>query len=66
MTELHVDRHVQLAQDIPELGLHSGDAGLVCSTWFSPDIAYEVEFQRKMPECWIRALLRSDQLTQTE
>lgn len=66
MTELHVDRHVQLAQDIPELGLHRGDAGLVCSTWFSPDLTYQVEFQRKMPECWIRALLMSTQLTRLD
>ncbi len=62
MTEIQVDQRVQLAQDIPELGLHCGDAGIVCSTWFSPATTYEVEFRRTMPDCWIRALLMPSQI----
>ena len=63
MREMHVDDRVQLNHDIPELGLHYGEVGLVCSTWFSPDTAYEVEFQLKEQECPIHALLMPNQLT---
>jgi len=61
-TGIQVDERVQLMQDIPELGLHRGEVGLVCSTWFSPATAYEVEFQRTMPDCWVRALLMPNQI----
>lgn len=57
MIEIHVDARVQLQRDIPELGLHRGESGMVCSTWFSPTTAYEVEFQRNVPDCKVRALL---------
>jgi len=62
MIEVQVDARVQMIQDIPELGLHRGEMGFVCSTWFAPTTAYEVEFRRKMPECWIRALLMPAQI----
>ena len=60
MSEIQVDEDVQLIQDIPELGLHRGEVGRVCSTWFGR--AYEVEFPRGMPHCAIRALLMQGQL----
>ena len=63
MTEIKVDEQVQLTQDIPELGLHRGETGRVCSTWFGPATAYEVEFQREMPDCAVRALLMVKQFT---
>jgi hypothetical protein len=62
MIEIQVDQRVQLIQDIPELGLRRGEVGLVCSTWFSPGTAYEVEFRRKVPECLMRALLMPNQI----
>jgi hypothetical protein len=62
MSEIKVDEQVQLTQDIPELGLYRGEMGRVCSTWFRPTTAYEVEFQRDMPDCSIRALLMIKQL----
>lgn len=62
MAEIKVDEQVQLTQDIPELGLHRGELGRVCSTWFGTT-AYEVEFQRDMPDCSIRALLMIKQFT---
>lgn len=40
-----VDDVVQLATDIPELLLHRGAVGIVCSTWLAPITAYEVEFE---------------------
>jgi hypothetical protein len=63
MTEIKVDEQVRLTQDIPELGLHRGEMGRVCSTWFGPTTIYEVEFQREMPDCAIRALLMAKQFT---
>jgi len=62
MTRLQVDERVRLMQDVPELGLHRGEIGLVCSTWFSPSTAYEVEFHHDSPEFGVRALLTADQL----
>ncbi len=62
MTEIQVDGRVQLMQDIPELGLRRGDIGFVCSTWFSPGTAYEVEFRRELPNCHMRALLMPNQI----
>jgi hypothetical protein len=62
MAEIKIDERVQLTQDIPELGLHRGETGRVCSKWFG-SAAYEVEFQREMPDCSIRALLMLKQFT---
>jgi hypothetical protein len=42
--EAQTSRAVRLLQDIPELGLHCGEVGVVCSTWCEPMTAYEVEF----------------------
>jgi hypothetical protein len=66
MDKVQVDDHVQLMQDIPELGLLRGEIGLVCSTWFSPSTAYEVEFRLKMSDCRMRALLMRNQLQRHE
>jgi hypothetical protein len=40
-----VNRPVRLLEDLPELGLRSGEVGVVCSTWFAPQPAYEVVVQ---------------------
>lgn len=61
MRMLAVDDHVRLTRDIPELQLNRGDVGVVCSTWFAPALAYEVEFCAGL-ESSTRALLRQDQL----
>lgn len=59
----HVDDTVRLMQDIPELQLQRGDVGVVCSKWFAPTEAYEVEFGLPGPT---RALLLAEQLQLTE
>jgi hypothetical protein len=60
MRQIVVDDRVRLKRDIPELGLHRGEAGVVCSEWFAPTTAYEVEFhQFGQP---LRALLMSEQV----
>jgi len=63
MTDIQIDENVQLTQDIPELGLRRGETGRVCSIWFGTT-AYEVEFQRDIPDCSIRALLMVKQFTE--
>jgi hypothetical protein len=53
---------VQLLQDLPELGLHRGDVGQLCSTWFDPNTAFEVEFEPRPVGSRVRALLRPNQI----
>jgi Domain of unknown function (DUF4926) len=55
------EERVRLIQDVPELGLHRGDVGLVCSRWFEPSTAFEVEFQPGAG-CRVRALLMPNQI----
>ena len=62
MAGLKADERVRLTQDLPELGLRRGDVGIVCSTWFNPRTAFEVEFQPDAPGCRVRALLMPNQL----
>ena len=61
-----IARYVRLMQDIPELGLRSGEVGVVCSEWFAPATAYEVEFQPAGLSCGTRALLLAHQIQQLE
>ena len=61
-----VNRPVRLLQDIPELGLRSGEVGVVCSTWFAPTPAYEVEFQPKPRGSACRALVSRSQIQPTD
>jgi len=57
-----VDDFVRLTQDIPELALSRGEVGVVRSTWFSPSVAFEVEFHQVGHDIQTRALLLADQL----
>ena len=62
MRRLHVDDAVRLTIDLPERFLHKGDVGRVCSTWFAPDVAYEVEFRSPADDVRSRVLVRATQL----
>jgi hypothetical protein len=62
MSQVKAEERVRLIQDVPELGLHRGDVGLVCSTWFAPSTAFEVEFQPRAAACRVRALLMPNQI----
>jgi hypothetical protein len=62
MTEIDTGECVKLTQDLPELGLHCGDTGVVCSKWSHPSTAFEVEFQPDIPGCSIRALVIRNQI----
>jgi len=61
-----INRTVRLTEDIPELGLRSGEVGVVCSTWCAPTTAYEVEFQPTGLSFATRALLMSTQIQPTD
>ncbi|HWB55057.1 MAG TPA: DUF4926 domain-containing protein [Tepidisphaeraceae bacterium] len=62
----HIDDHVRLIEDIPELSLSRGEVGVVKSTWFAPTVAYEVEFHQVGLAYETRALLLEQQLTLDE
>jgi hypothetical protein len=57
-----IDQEVQLTQEIPELGLRCGAVGKICSTWFAPAIAYEVEFEHVGLGHAVRTLLLDTQI----
>jgi hypothetical protein len=62
MQHPQVDECVRLRQSIPELHLAGGAVGVVCSTWFAPHTAYEVEFRRPGVPDPLRVLLLEQQL----
>ena len=62
MRQPKVDDHVRLTRDIPDLWLHHGESGIVCSRWFDPTLAFEVEFHTTDPDDVIRALVLGEQL----
>jgi hypothetical protein len=61
-----LSRSVRLVTDIPELGLHCGEVGVVCSTWFAPIDAVEVEFQPPGLSIATRTLLLGHQIQDVE
>ena len=62
MQHPQVDQCVRLKHSIPELQLQGGAVGVVCSTWFSPHTAYEVEFRSPGVDDPLRVLLLEQQL----
>jgi hypothetical protein len=62
MQHPQVDQCVRLRQSIPELQLRGGQVGVVCSTWFAPHTAYEVEFRSPGVPDPLRVLLLEQQL----
>ena len=62
MEPANVSDRLRLKVDIPELGLCCGQVGVLCSTWFSPATAYEVEFALPHTACKARALLLPHQV----
>ena len=50
-----VGARVKLTVDIPDLGLQRDTTGVVCSQWFAPIPAFEVEFAGPLYK--LRALL---------
>ena len=62
MRKPKVDDHVRLTRDIPNLWLHHGESGIVCSRWCVPTVAYEVEFHADGSDDATRALVPGEQL----
>ena len=58
----HIDDWVRLTQDIPELDLNRGELGIVRSTWCSPYVAFEVEFNPSGQKFQTRCLLAAEQV----
>ena len=53
---------IRLTQSLPELGLQRGQLGMVCSTWFYPAEAFEVEFKSATGGFPTRVLLLPHQI----
>ena len=62
MRQPQVDARVRLTHDLPNLCLSRGAVGVVCSTWFAPMLAYEVEFPSPGQSFQVRALLDAGEL----
>ena len=62
MRKPQVDDYVRLTSSIPELSLSCGQVGIVRSLWFSPTVAYEVEFHEIGIDGQTRALLLNEQI----
>jgi hypothetical protein len=61
MSEPLINRQVQLKEDVPDLELHRGQWGVVCSRWSAPE-AYEVEFPVQGQASNVHALLMEYQI----
>jgi hypothetical protein len=62
MQQVLASDRVRLEEDIPELELFRGDVGIVVSTWFFPNTAYEVEFEINQQRERLRVLLLKQQV----
>jgi Domain of unknown function (DUF4926) len=62
----HVGERVHLLVDVPNLGLHSGAVGSVCSVWAFAYDTYEVEFAAGDQTCPVRAMVTSEQIATDE
>jgi hypothetical protein len=62
MQQVLASDRVRLEEDIPELDLFRGDVGVVVSTWFFPNTAYEVEFEIDQQRERLRVLLLKQQV----
>jgi len=59
---IQIDDRVRLTHDVPDLSLHKGDEGLVCSVWHIPGLLYEVEFATTGSQLGVRALLMQQEV----
>ena len=61
-----VNDTVRLTHDLPHSELHQGDIGVVCSKWFAPRAAYEVEFRPLEQDVPLRTIVVDEQLVVEE
>jgi len=62
MWKPQLDEQVRLTHDMPQQALTRGDVGFVRSRWFSPDVAFEVEFRPRGSGEEIRAIVMPPQI----
>ena len=63
---IEIDDQVRLTCNIPELALHRGAVGVVCSTWNAPIVGFEVEFRTPGAPFGIHTLIREEQIEMIE
>ena len=63
---IQVEDRVRLMKSIPELLLHRGDVGVVCSIWHAASFAYEVEFPSDESEFGTRTVLLEEHVEAEE
>jgi hypothetical protein len=61
MFESLINQGVRLREDVPDLELHRGQWGVVCSLWSAPE-AYEVEFAAEGQPYKVHAMLMESQI----
>ena len=61
MRQVNISDVVTLRVDMPDQRLPKGSVGVVCSLWFAPNVAYEVEFRPANAETASRVLLNARQ-----
>jgi hypothetical protein len=64
--KIRVEDQVRLMKSIPELMLHRGDIGVVCSIWHAGESAYEVEFPAPGSPYGTRTVLFEEQVEEVE
>ena len=63
---IQVSGVVRARHDIPQVGVRSGERGVVQSRWFEPNTAFEVEFRRGKSELPLRVILDAGDLEPAE
>jgi hypothetical protein len=57
---------VRLKCDVPNLDLHVGQIGVVCTRWFEPMRFYELEFQSPSNHAKVHVVLEEQQFDPME
>ena len=63
---LQVNQSVRVNHPIPNFNIPDGAVGVVCSQWFEPQVAYEVEFRTPGLLDARRVLLREQDIERIE
>jgi hypothetical protein len=59
---IHIDDLIRVRHDVPQVGVRSGELGVVQSRWFAPDQAFEIEFHAGGLGLPLRVILYEDDI----